>query len=152
MTSGSADVTERFSPGTYITLTDSEALNRPPFDVLPSGRVLSLADPALSESAIPDTREVLQIVISNGVVTDGVRRADGRSRRHGRPGHRRRKTAGAEQRDAARHRHAGGLDGDQHARHVRQRHRRAPVRPLQRGSRAGIGGCRGSSQSGGSLG
>ncbi len=72
VTNGSADVTERFSPGSYISLSDSEALNRPPFDVLPSGRVLSLADPALSESAIPDARQVLQIVISNAVVSDGV--------------------------------------------------------------------------------
>jgi hypothetical protein len=72
VTSGSADVSERFSPGTYITLSDSEALNRPPFDVLPAGRVLSVADPALSESAIPDPRVVLQIIISNGVVIDGV--------------------------------------------------------------------------------
>ena len=39
--------------------------------MLPSGRVLSLADPPLSESAIPDAREVLQIIISNGVVTIG---------------------------------------------------------------------------------
>lgn len=72
VTSGSGDVSERFSPGTYITLSDSEALNRPPFDVLPSGRVLAVADPALGESAIPDAREVLQIIISNGVVLDGV--------------------------------------------------------------------------------
>ena len=34
---GTTDVTERFSPGSYITLTDAEALNRPPFDVLPCG-------------------------------------------------------------------------------------------------------------------
>ena len=71
VTGGSADVTERFSPGTYITLSDAEALNRPPFDVLPSGRVLSLADPALSESAIPDARTVRQMTISNGVVSEG---------------------------------------------------------------------------------
>jgi len=75
ITAGSADVTERFSPGTYITLSDSEALNRPPFDVLPSGRVLSLADPALSESAIPDGRTVWQIVITPG---GGGTKAEGR--------------------------------------------------------------------------
>jgi hypothetical protein len=72
VTNGSGDVTERFSPGTYISLSDSEALNRPPFDVLASGRVISVADPALSESKIPDAREVRQIVISNGVVSDRV--------------------------------------------------------------------------------
>lgn len=66
VTSGTADVTDRFSPGSYITLTDSEALNRPPFDVLASGRVLSFADPPLSEGKIDDPRQVKQIVISNG--------------------------------------------------------------------------------------
>ena len=75
VTNGTGDVTERFSPGSYISLTDSEALNRPPFDVLPSGRVLSLTDPALSESKIPDAREVRQIVILGGVVYDGVARS-----------------------------------------------------------------------------
>ena len=72
VTNGSGDVTERFSPGTYITLTDSEALNRPPFDVLASGRVLSVGDPSPSASSIPDDRKVIQIIISNGVVTNGV--------------------------------------------------------------------------------
>jgi hypothetical protein len=58
------NVTERFAPGTYISLTDAEALNRPAFDVLPAGRVLSLPDPA--PGAFPnveDTRTVTQIVI-----------------------------------------------------------------------------------------
>jgi hypothetical protein len=73
VTAGSADVTDRFSPGTYITLSDSEALNRPPFDVLPAGRVLSLADPLLSESAIPDARTVWQIVIKQGVPDLGAK-------------------------------------------------------------------------------
>lgn len=71
VTNGTGDVTERFSPGSYISLTDSEALNRPPFDVLPSGRVLSLTDPPLGESMIQDSREVHQIVILGGVVFDG---------------------------------------------------------------------------------
>ncbi|MFP3590048.1 hypothetical protein SCB29_41540, partial [Paraburkholderia sp. SIMBA_055] len=60
---GSGDVTERFSPGSYITLTQAEALNRPPFDVLPAGRVLSLADPLLNANRTPEDREVEQIVI-----------------------------------------------------------------------------------------
>jgi hypothetical protein len=68
ITSGTADVTDRFSPGSYITLTDSEALNRPPFDVLPSGRVLSLVDPALSVGQIDDSRKLAQIIIRNGLV------------------------------------------------------------------------------------
>jgi hypothetical protein len=44
-------------------------LNRPPFDVLTAGRVLSLADPALSSFPnVPDDRRVKQIVISDGQV------------------------------------------------------------------------------------
>jgi hypothetical protein len=66
ITNGTADVTDRFSPGSYITLTDSEALNRPPFDVLASGRVLSLVDPELSEGKIDDPRAVWQIIIRDG--------------------------------------------------------------------------------------
>ena len=34
--------------------------------------MLSVPDPALNESAISDPREVVQIIISNGVVLDGV--------------------------------------------------------------------------------
>jgi hypothetical protein len=61
---GGADVTERFSPGSYVNLTDAEALNRPPFDVLAAGTVLSLTDPPLdSFPNTPDTRPVRQIVI-----------------------------------------------------------------------------------------
>jgi hypothetical protein len=72
ITSGTTDVTDRFSPGSYITLTDSEAMNRPPFDVLASGRVLSLTDPPLSVDKIDDPRQVVQIVISNGTILDPV--------------------------------------------------------------------------------
>jgi len=65
------DVTDRFSPGSYINLTDSEALSRPPFDLLPAGRVLSLNDPDLGEFVVvTDTRLVTQIVISSGKRTD----------------------------------------------------------------------------------
>ena len=67
---GVADVVERFSPGSYISLTNSEALSRPPFDLLPSGRVLTLVDPPISAADILDTRTVRQIVISNGHVAD----------------------------------------------------------------------------------
>jgi hypothetical protein len=69
VTNGTQDVMDRFSPGSYITLSSSEALNRPPFDLLVSGRVLSVVDPLLAESKIDDSREVRQIVISNGTVT-----------------------------------------------------------------------------------
>ena len=72
VTSGTADVSDRFSPGTYITLSSAEGLNRPPFDVLPSGRVLSVADPALDAGKIPDARTVWQIVIRDGIVFDGT--------------------------------------------------------------------------------
>jgi hypothetical protein len=72
VTSGSMDVTERFSPGSYITLSDSEALNRPPFDVLPAGRVLTLPDPKPDASTIKDDRQIDQIVISNQTVIGRV--------------------------------------------------------------------------------
>jgi hypothetical protein len=67
VTTAGTDVTERFSPGSYINLTDAEALNRPPFELLPAGRVLSLPDPALADFPnTPDARSVKQIVISSG--------------------------------------------------------------------------------------
>lgn len=56
-------VTDRFSPGSYCDLTDAEALNRPPYDVLPAGRELSLADPP-PVGAVDDPRHVRQIVIT----------------------------------------------------------------------------------------
>jgi hypothetical protein len=62
-----ADVTDSFGPGTYVNLTDAEALNRPPFDELPSGRVLSIPDPPLSSfPRTPDPRMIKQIVIRGG--------------------------------------------------------------------------------------
>lgn len=68
-----ADVTERFAPGSYIDLTGSEGLNRPPFDVLAAGRVLTPADPALTSfPAIPDPRVVKQIVIRSQVLESEV--------------------------------------------------------------------------------
>lgn len=65
---GPMDVTDRFSPGSYVTLTDAEALNRPAFEVLACGRVLSLADPSPSHEQIPDDRKVARIVIVGRVV------------------------------------------------------------------------------------
>ena len=59
------DLTDRFSPGSYIALTDAEAVNRPPFDVLTSGRELAPPDPPPVD-ALPDTRKVRQIVINTG--------------------------------------------------------------------------------------
>ena len=70
ITNGTQDVSDRFSPGSYITLTSAEALNRPPFDLLPSGCVISVADKGLFEGKYPDTRLVRQIVIIGGVVKD----------------------------------------------------------------------------------
>jgi hypothetical protein len=67
MTNGDGEITDRFSPGTYITLSNAEALNRPPFDVLAAGRTFSPPDPPLSASKIDDPREIQQIVIKNGV-------------------------------------------------------------------------------------
>ena len=58
------DVSERFSPGSYMDLTAAEALNRPPFDLLASGRVLSLPDPPLTSfPSTDDNRTMRQIVI-----------------------------------------------------------------------------------------
>jgi hypothetical protein len=66
-----ADVDERFSPGSYVDLTDAEALSRPPFDLLPAGKVLSLPDPALAAfGGIDDARHLRQIVIRNRVRHD----------------------------------------------------------------------------------
>jgi hypothetical protein len=70
VTTPGSDVTERFSPGSYVTLTDAEALNRPPFDVLASGRVLSLTDPD-PVGKLLDARTVRQIVISSGTRNEG---------------------------------------------------------------------------------
>ncbi|KGN39773.1 hypothetical protein N801_19035 [Knoellia aerolata DSM 18566] len=67
VTTPGADVTAPFSPGSYAALTDAEALNRPPYDVLTAGRVLSMADPGLvTFPNVPDARTVTQIVISSG--------------------------------------------------------------------------------------
>jgi hypothetical protein len=61
------ELTDRFAPGGYIQLSASEAMSRPPFDVLPAGRVLSLTDPDLSAfPAKADPRTVKQIVIKPG--------------------------------------------------------------------------------------
>jgi len=66
---------ERFSPGSYCTLTSAEALNRPPFDILTCGVALSpAAAPAAPNKT--DDRLVDVIVIVGGVRVgrnDGVR-------------------------------------------------------------------------------
>lgn len=57
-----APVTERFAPGHYCNLNEAEQLNRPPFDVLDAGVVLSSG--ARHHSAHrDDTREVELVVI-----------------------------------------------------------------------------------------
>jgi hypothetical protein len=66
-----ADVDERFSPGSYVDLTDAEALSRPPFDLLPAGKVLLLADPAPADfGGVDDKRHLRQIVIRNRIRHD----------------------------------------------------------------------------------
>jgi hypothetical protein len=57
-------VTDTFSPGSFCNLTDAEALNRPPFDRLQAGVVLSPAA-APPASSTEDLREVDLIVIRN---------------------------------------------------------------------------------------
>src|SRR4051794_35451367 len=60
-----APVKDRFSPGSFCNLTDAEALNRPRFEILQAGVVLS--PPAPAESlALVDDREVDLIVIRDG--------------------------------------------------------------------------------------
>lgn len=63
ITTAGSDVTERFAPGSYVDLTSAEAMNRPPFDLLPAGRELSPADPPPFDPVNED-RAVQQIVIS----------------------------------------------------------------------------------------
>jgi hypothetical protein len=73
ITGAGAELSDRFAPGSYITLTAAEALNRPPFDVLPAGRVLTGADPPFAVfPQKPDPRTVKQIVIRSGVRHDPV--------------------------------------------------------------------------------
>lgn len=65
VTTPGTDVTERFAPGSYVDLTSAEAVNRPPFDLLPAGRELTVADPRPFDPVLED-RLVQQIVISGG--------------------------------------------------------------------------------------
>jgi hypothetical protein len=60
-----AAVPDRFSPGSYCTLTSAEALHRPPFDILTAGVALT---PAAAPSApdVGDDRSVDVIVILGG--------------------------------------------------------------------------------------
>ncbi|MBO4123116.1 hypothetical protein J5T34_20515 [Cupriavidus gilardii] len=60
-----AAVTERFAPGHYCNLNEAEQLNRPPFDELDAGVVLSGGPPHRSV-ALPDPRKVDLIVILPG--------------------------------------------------------------------------------------
>jgi hypothetical protein len=63
-TAGDA-ITDKFSPGSYCTLTDSEALTRGPFDVLQAGVTLTTAI-APASPPITDDRQVELIVIVGG--------------------------------------------------------------------------------------
>lgn len=59
-----AVVEDGFAPAIYLNLTDAELLNRPPFEDLPAGRVLSPADqPLTSFPHVDDDRAVDQVVI-----------------------------------------------------------------------------------------
>ncbi|UZN51603.1 hypothetical protein KZ686_25340 [Cupriavidus cauae] len=55
-------VTERFAPGHYCNLNEAEQLNRPPFDMLDAGVVLS-SGAAHYSTHVDDTREVELVVI-----------------------------------------------------------------------------------------
>lgn len=62
VTTPGAPVPERFSPGSYCSLTSAEQLNRPPFDILNAGVRLANGAPVASP-ALADNREVDVIVI-----------------------------------------------------------------------------------------
>ncbi len=61
-----AAIPDRFSPGSYCSLTSAEALSRPPFDILTAGIVLAPPAAPAAPSKI-DTRLVELIVIVGGV-------------------------------------------------------------------------------------
>ncbi|MEL1264431.1 DUF6603 domain-containing protein [Pseudoxanthomonas putridarboris] len=62
MGNAGAAVKDRFSPGSYCTLTQSEALNRPPFDLLDAGLEPALA-PAPSAPMMTDDSKVKVVVV-----------------------------------------------------------------------------------------
>lgn len=59
-----ADVLDGFAPGSFLKLSDSEILNRKPFEDLPAGRILTPEEPKLSDFPyVEETGTVRQIVI-----------------------------------------------------------------------------------------
>ncbi len=76
-----ADILDGFAPATFLNLTDAELVNRPPFDDLPAGRVLTPADPALDgfpsateertiEQIVIDTRTGVPVRLGGGLLLD----------------------------------------------------------------------------------
>lgn len=61
---GGADVRDSFAPGVFLNLTDAELVNRPPFEFLPAGKVLTPPDPALDTfPQAAEERTIEQVVI-----------------------------------------------------------------------------------------
>ncbi|MFI8594426.1 DUF6603 domain-containing protein [Microbacterium sp. NPDC078428] len=63
ITGAGADVRDSFAPGVFLTLTDAELVNRPPFDLLPAGKVLSPAEPDLGTFPHADEKRVLEQIV-----------------------------------------------------------------------------------------
>ena len=57
------DVRDSFAPGVFLTLNDAELVNRPPFDVLPAGKVLTPPQPALSTFPHADEERTLEQIV-----------------------------------------------------------------------------------------
>lgn len=66
LTSPGPATTAQFAPGSYITLTDSEMLSKPPFEMLQSGAVLApKVDPSKQDTPLTAPLGVNQMVIWN---------------------------------------------------------------------------------------
>lgn len=68
VTSAGTPVTSMFSPGSFLTLSQSEALTKPAFEQLVSGVVLAFAaKPGSAPDIVTDDRSVRQIVLYQGL-------------------------------------------------------------------------------------
>ncbi|WP_331758663.1 hypothetical protein OG225_41010 (plasmid) [Nocardia sp. NBC_01377] len=72
------DVLDGFAPASFLNLTDAESLNRKPFEDLPAGKVLTPADPLLTDfPSVAEIRKIHQIVIDTrtGATLEGKKAA-----------------------------------------------------------------------------
>ncbi|NEW28854.1 DUF6603 domain-containing protein [Nocardia cyriacigeorgica] len=67
-TSAGTPVTSMFAPGSFLSLSQSEALTKPAFEPLVSGVILAFsAKPGSAPDIVPDNRSVRQIVLYQGL-------------------------------------------------------------------------------------